>query len=142
MKLIRFQTPTSYAPTFSHSALLDQIDRLFEAGLAASARNDSPGFRAFPVDLYQDKDSVIVRAELPGFRKEDIQVQVADDVLTLSASSAKEEDKKTTSIERAISLPENLDYAKVSASYENGVLTVTLPKREEVKPRTIAVEIK
>jgi HSP20 family protein len=47
-----------------------------------------------------------------------------------------------TSVERAISLPENLNYEKVSASYENGVLTVKLPKREEVKPTTVAIEVK
>ena len=139
MKLIRFKNPALYVLASTHSVLLDEIDRLFEAGLAASARY---GSRAFPVDLYRDKDAVIVRAELPGFRQEDLKVEVADDTLTLSARSAKEEGKETTSVKRALSLPENLDYAKVAASYENGVLTVRLPKREEVKPRTVAVEIK
>jgi HSP20 family protein len=147
MKLIRYKSSAPYIPTFSHSSLLDEMDRLFEAGFPAVVRGNTFG-SAFPIDLYQDKDSVIVRSELPGFRKEDLRIQVADDTLTISghfaAGDAKDKDavQTETSVERAISLPENLNYEKVSASYENGVLTVKLPKREEVKPTTVAIEVK
>jgi HSP20 family protein len=142
MKLIRFRPAV---PTFNHSSLLDELDRLFDAGFPAFNRGPSG---AFSVDIYQDKDSVIVRAELPGFRKEDLRVNVADDTLTitghLTTTDAKEKDapKTETTIERAIALPENLNYDKVTAAYENGVLTVTLPKRDEVKPKTVAIEVK
>jgi HSP20 family protein len=91
---------------------------------------------------------VTIRAELPGFRKENLDVKVADDILTLTgrrgADDGKGEDtpKTETSVERAIALPENLNYEKITATYENGVLTVTLPKREEVKPKTVAVDVK
>lgn len=148
MKLIRFKTSTPYLPTFNHSTLLDEMDRLFQMGIPAVTRGGSGTYGGFPIDLYQDKDSVIVRSELPGFRKEDLRVQVADDALTISGHFARDEAKEKdavqaeASVERAISLPENLDYEKVSASYENGVLTVKLPKREEVKPRTVAIEVK
>lgn len=143
MKLIRYK-PT--VPAFNHGSLLDELDRLFEAGFPAFGR--SPGFGAFPVDVYQDNDAVFVRAELPGFRKEDLRVNVADDTLTITAHAItgdkKVEDapKTETSVERAIALPENLNYDKVAAAYENGLLTVTLPKREEAKPKTVAVEVK
>jgi len=143
MKFIRYRSPS---PTFNHGSLLDELDRLFEAGFPAF--NRGPSFGAFPVDIYQDTDSVIVRAELPGFRKEDLHVSVADDTLTitgrLTTDEAKDKDapKTETSLERAIALPENLNYDKAAAAYENGVLTVTLPKRDEVKPKTVAIEVK
>jgi HSP20 family protein len=148
MQLIRYKTSAPYIPAFSHSSLLDEMDRLFEVGFPALARGGTGNYGAFPIDLYQDKEGVIVRSELPGFRKEDLHVQVADDTLTISghlaAGDQKEKDtvQTETAVERAISLPENLDYEKVSAHYENGVLTVRLPKREETKPKTVAVEVK
>lgn len=143
MKLIRYR-PT--VPTFNHGNLLDELDRLFEAGFPAFGR--APSLGAFPVDVYQDNDAVFIRAELPGFRKEDLHVGVADDTLTISGhfttgeTKDKDATKSETSIERAIALPENLNYDKVTAAYENGVLTVTLPKRDEVKPKTVAIEVK
>ena len=143
MNFIRYRTPV---PAFNPGSLLDELDRLFEAGFPAF--NRAPVAGAFPVDVYQDKDSVIIRAEVPGFRKEDIIVSVADDVLTItgrattSAGQDKDTPKNETTFERAIALPEDLNYDKITAAYENGVLTVTLLKREEVKPKTVAVEVK
>ncbi len=147
MNLIRYTPTRSYIPSFNHDSLLDELDRLFDAGFP-SFHGAPARFGAFPVDVYQDKDSVTVRAELPGFRKEDLQVNVADDVLTIAGHLTTGQDKdknapKTeTSIERSIALPENLNYQKIAAAYENGVLTVTLPKREETKPTAVAIEVK
>jgi len=145
MNLIRYNPTRSYLPTFSHGNLLDELDRLFDAGFPSF--RGSPAFGAFPVDIYQDKDTVAVRAELPGFRKDNLQVNVADDVLTIAGHMTqgdenKEGPKSETSVERKIALPENLNYGKIAAAYENGVLTVTLPKREEAKPTTVAIEVK
>ena len=140
MNLIRYNPTCSYVPTFNHGNLLDELDRLFDVGNPAR-------FGDFPVDIYQDKDAVTVRAELPGFRKEDLQANVADDVLTITGHFTTGDEKKDapkteTSVERRIALPENLNYQKVAAAYENGVLTVTLPKREEAKPTTVTIEVK
>ena len=144
MNLIRYSPTRSYQPGFNHGSLLDELDRLFEAGFPSF--REPARFGAFPVDVYHSKDTVTVRAEVPGFRKEDLQVNVADDVLTISGhvvtAEGKDESKTETSIERSIALPENLDYQKITATYENGVLAVTLPKREEAKPATIAIEVK
>jgi HSP20 family protein len=133
------------------------MDRLFDAAFPALTSLQRNGFlgdfqNEFPVDLYQGKDAFTVRAELPGFRKEDISVEVADGVLTVAAhqkTDAKSDDNKEAAtatherrVSRAISVPENVDASKINAAYENGVLTVTLPKREEVKPKQIAVEVK
>jgi HSP20 family protein len=158
MKIIRYQTSPFYNQAVSHPLLREEMDRLFDAAfpaLSSLQRGDLFGGQQdeFPVDLYQDKDAYTVRAELPGFRKEDISVDVANEILTVTGhqkSDAKPDQngKESTSavqerrISRALSLPENLDVEKIRASYENGVLTVTLPKREEVKPKQIAIEVK
>jgi HSP20 family protein len=157
MKLIRYQTSPLFSPAASFPTLRDEMDRLFDVAfpaLSSLQRGRLFGDRQgeFPVDLYQDKNAFTVRAELPGFRKEDIGVEVADDILTVTGhqkteAKAEDKDKPATTtqerrVSRAISLPENVDSEKIQAAYENGVLTVTLPKREEVKPKQIAVEVK
>lgn len=126
------------------SGLEHEIDRLFETALsdfgseAASPR--------FPVDLYEDKDNTFVRAELPGLNRDDINVEVADGVLTISASrktpAENGQAEEAFSFSRSVNIADEVDTAKVSAAYENGVLTVTLPKREEAKPKKITVAVK
>ena len=158
MKLIRYQTSPLFTPASSYPTLRDEMDRLFDVAFPALSSLQHDGFFGdwqgeFPVDLYQDKEGFTLRAELPGFRKEDIGVEVADGILTVTGhqktQTASEKEKANTAtavqerrVSRAISLPENLALDKIQAAYENGVLTVTLPKREEVKPRQIAVEVK
>ena len=156
MKLIRYQTSPRYTPSLSYPSLRDEMDRLFDVAFPALSSLQHHGFFGdgqgeFPVDLYQDKDAFTVRAELPGFRKEDLSVEVADGILTITGHQKTEtkSDPKAPAtatqerrVSRAISLPENLATDKIQAAYENGILTVTLPKREEVKPKQIAVEVK
>ena len=157
MKLIRYNSPR-YVPAISYPSLRDEMDRLFDVAFPALSSLQHDGFFGdwegeFPVDFYQDKDAFTVRAELPGFRKEDISIEVADGILTVSGhqkietkSDKKEKEAATATqerrVSRSISLPEHLILDKIQARYENGVLTVTLPKREEVKPKQIAVEVK
>ena len=142
MRLIRYKTPT-YAPA-ANPSLLDEMDRLFEAAFP-NGGFDWKG--QFPIDLYKDNDAFVVRAELPGFRKEDLAIDLADGVLTITGTQKTETKNETASaqerrVTRAIALPENVDVEKIAAAYENGVLTVTLPKREEAKPRQVAIEVK
>ena len=148
MKLTRYHNSPLYNPSTNYSNLRDEMDRLFEVAFPALSTFQ----REFPVDLYQEKEAFVVRAELPGFRKEDLQVEVADGVLTLSGQrkTGTPSDKEKTSVataqerrvSRAISLPEHVQLDKIQATYENGVLTVKLPKSEEVKPKQIAIEVK
>lgn len=129
------------------SGLETEIDRLFESamgdfGSGASSR--------FPVDLYEDKDNTYVRAELPGFNRADINVEMVDGYLTISAvrktaAPAKEgeaQPEDSFTLTRSVSINDEVQTDKVSAAYENGVLTVTLPKREETKPRKVTVAVK
>jgi HSP20 family protein len=99
-----------------------------------------------PVDLYEDKDNTYVRAELPGVNRDDINVEMVDGYLNISASrkslAAESKGEETFSFSRCVSIPEDVHADKVGAAYENGVLTVTLPKNEEAKPRKITVAVK
>jgi HSP20 family protein len=158
MKIIRYHNSPGFSPAASYPTLRDEMDRLFDVAFPPlnSPRNNRffGDFQGeFPIDLYQSKDAFTVRAELPGFRKEEVGVEVADGLLTLTAhqKAVAPSDNKDEPVgkavperrlDRAIALPKDVDVDKIQAQYENGVLTLTLPKREEIKPRQISVEVK
>jgi HSP20 family protein len=102
------------------------------------------------LDLYQTNDDIVAVVELPGMRKEDIEISLHDGILTIGGerkSESSEGEKATRSerfvgkFRRSISLPTRVDANKVSASYKDGILTVTLAKAEEVKPKQIQVNV-
>ena len=114
-----------------------EIDRMFETALTDMATPVGPP--RFPVDLYEDKDNLYVRAELPGVTREAINVEMVEDYLNLNAT--RKSGEEVFNLSRSIAIPEAVQADKVSANYENGVLTVTLPKQEQVKPRKITVSV-
>ena len=149
MTLIRYSYPrtTPFVSAFNRSpwaGLETEIDRLFETSLGnfAAPAND----HRFPVVLYEDKDNAYVRAELPGLAREDINVEMVDGYLNITgARKVTDDDGKVAAshaLSRSVAIPEAVQTDKVGAAYENGVLTVTLPKREETKPRKVTIEIK
>lgn len=142
-RIIRYTYPRSATlfPALAHrspwAALESQMDRFFD-----SALNDlvAPALAPrFPVDLYEDKDNTYVRAELPGISREAINVEMVDGYLNISAT--RKDQEETFSLNRSVSIPEAVQADQVTATYENGVLTVTLPKQEQAKPRKINVSI-
>ncbi|MBC8040113.1 MAG: Hsp20/alpha crystallin family protein [Opitutaceae bacterium] len=147
MTLVRYTYPTarSLAP-FARSpwaGLESEIDRLFQSSLGDFS--GSTATRRVPVDLYEDKDNTYVRADLPGVNRDDINVELVDGYLTITAArKTKTGDREdSVSLTRSVSVPDAAVQAdKITASYENGVLTVTLPKREEAKPRKVTVAVK
>jgi HSP20 family protein len=148
MALIRWQRPESnvWSPFRQMSALSDELDRLFEIPL-----NGESGGWLPPVDLHEDGDQLVLKAELPGMKKEDIDISLQGDVLTLSGERKEEEgyNKAETHrserflgrFQRTLTLPYAVNSAKVQASYKNGILTVTLPKAEEAKAKQIEVKV-
>jgi len=145
MRLVRYNTP-SFAPAFGFrspwSGLETEIDRLFETALSDFGGTTTT---RFPVDLYEDENNTYVRAELPGINRDELNVEMSDGYLTISAarkSGDGKDEQETFSFSRAVSIADEVDAQKVSAAYENGVLTVTLPKREEAKPKKITVAVK
>jgi HSP20 family protein len=150
MRLVRYTYPNyrSLSPAFSGatrspwSGLESEIDRLFETAQRDCGGGGSSG--QFPVDIYEDTDHTYVRAELPGVNRDDINVEMANGYLTVTAArkQAGDDGEESFSFSRSVSIADEIDPAKVSAAYENGVLTVTLPKREEAKPKKITVAVK
>ncbi len=119
----------------------NQIDWLFGTALSGLAGSGREG--QFPVDIYEDKDNTYVRAELPGVSREAIGVEIVDGSLSIQASRKEKagEGENTVSFSRQVSIPDEVQADKISAAYENGVLTVTLPRKEEAKPKKINVSV-
>ena len=110
-----------------------------------------PGTWAPPVDIYENgKDELVITAELPGFKPEDVSVTVEGDVLTFGGERKLAQDlgekhwrrleRRYGKFSRSFSLPPTVDAEHVSAEYKDGTLTVTLPLREEAKPRRVSVK--
>jgi len=133
--------------------LRDEIDRLFEAPLAELVRNSQLLSGWTPMlDVYEEKDHFTVKAELPGMKKEDIEVAMHEGSLSISGerkSESKHEDSEVYRAERffgrfqrTVTLPAPVAVDKIQAQYKEGVLTITLPKTEEAKPKRIEVNVK
>lgn len=104
------------------------------------------------VDIHHDDDKVVVDAELPGLKKEEIEIGVEDGVLTIKGEKKRENEVEEDdyyrvervhgTFERSFRLPTTVDTAKITAKYKDGVLHVEVPKKEEAKPKQITVEVK
>ena len=153
MDLIRYQAPelTPWSAADRWSNLRDELNSFFELPVWSSFARTGQLFTGWSpaLDLYQSNDNVIAVVELPGMRKEDIEISLHDGTLTISGERKRENSSNGDKAERteryvgtfrrSIALPTRVDAGKVSATYREGILTVTLPKAEEVKPKQIQV---
>ena len=152
MSLIRYQTPELAAwPAFDRwSTLRDDLNALFELpGWTGFGRQGQLFSGWSPaLDLYQNNDNVVAVIELPGMRKEEIEISLHDGTLTIggerkseatNGEKAERTERYIGKFRRSIALPVRVDANKVSATYRDGILTVTLPKAEEAKPTQIQV---
>ncbi|MBN2367250.1 MAG: Hsp20/alpha crystallin family protein [Calditrichaeota bacterium] len=118
------------------------LDRLWREGPLET----EPG-SSYPVDMYEEKDAIIVEAEIPGFIKDEIDVSVHNDVLRIKAERKKAEgrtreyltERQFTRLDRKIGLPESVDATKAEAKLEEGVLHLKLPKKDKKEPRNIEI---
>jgi len=154
MNIVKWQRPTLTTwPSFGRlSDLRDEIDRLFESPLTELTRTSNLLSGWTPaLDVYEDKDNYTVKAELPGMKKEEIEVSLHEGTLSISGerkSESKHEDAEVYRAERffgrfqrTVSLPSAVAVDKVKAAYKDGILTITLPKTEEAKPKHIDVAV-
>ena len=105
-----------------------------------------------PVDIYEDRDSVVIKAEVPDIDQKDIEVKIENNTLTLRGERKQNLDVKKENyhrveryfgtFQRSFTLPQTIDQERVEAACDKGVLTVVLPKKEETKPKQIKVEVK
>jgi HSP20 family protein len=131
--------------------LREAMDHLFDDAFTRplSIRD---GWSVPAIDMYQTDEELVVKASIPGFKAENVQISVTGDVLTLRGEVKQEDEKKEKawhireqrwgSFERTVALPTLVVADKAKAEFENGILIVTLPKAEEVKPKTITVKTK
>lgn len=131
----------------------DEMNCLFNEFLAATPDRVEGG--TFPwsplVDISETRDDIIVNAEVPGMKKDDIKIIIQDNVLTLKGEKQKEKEEKDKSyhrversygsFERSFSLPVSIQVDKIKANYKEGVLTIHLPKAEEAKPKEVTVQV-
>lgn len=143
---------TRFDPYREFATLQDRMNRLFGDVYVRDEDVAQRGNWVPPVDIYEtDGHDLVIKAELPDMTREDIEVTVENNTLTLRGakkfpSDIKEEqfrrvERSYGSFTRSFTLPTTVDASKVAAEYKNGVLTVKLPFREEAKPRTINVEV-
>jgi HSP20 family protein len=153
MTLIRYQAPelVPWCTADRWSNLRDELNSFFELPFWSSFARSGQLFTGWSpaLDLYQGNDNAIAVVELPGMRKEDIEISLHDGTLTIRGERTRESSSNGNKAERteryigafrrSIALPTRVDASKVSAIYRDGILTVILPKAKEVKPKQIQV---
>ncbi len=143
--LVRFE------PMREMVRMSDAMDRLFD-NIYGQGWKDSELFDSPSVDMYQTENEIVIKASLPGMKAENIQISVVGEVLTLRGTIGSEEvvkeasyhirERQSGSFSRSLALPSAVQSDKARAEFENGVLTLTLPKAEETRPKTITVKAK
>lgn len=135
------------------SIIQDRMNRLFENTMARSRGEETTTLAAWapPVDIYETKDAIVVKAELPGIDQKDIDIQVSDNVLTIKGERKFESDvnrenfyrieRSYGTFQRSFSLPNIIQQDQIKARFINGILEISLPKVEKAKPKQIKVDV-
>ena len=130
--------------------LRSEMDRLFDDFLGMTPARPEGSMWAPAVDIREDEDNFFVTADLPGLKKEDIDLELENNVLTIKGErkfEKKEEGENYHFVERSygsfyrsFTLPKNVDSENIQPEYKDGVLQVTIPKKDEVKPRKVEIK--
>ena len=137
------------------TTMQDRVNRLFNDLLVHQGLMNGEGdtLRDWvpAVDVLENTDNILIKAELPGMDMKDIHLEVEDQKLTITGEKKLEhEDKRENyqrvervygTFQRSFTLPSSVSAEKINASYERGVLTITLPKKEETRPRKIDIQV-
>jgi HSP20 family protein len=145
---------TRWQPMREMVTLRDAMDRLFDDAFTRPwSLTDAGRLGMAPsVDMFETENDVVIKASLPGMKAEDVEINVTGEMLTLKGESKEKSEVKEKayhvreqrwgSFERSLALPTTVLPDKAKAEFEDGILTITLPKAEEVKPKTITVKAK
>jgi HSP20 family protein len=146
MSIVRWE------PLRDFMTLREAMDRLFEDSFVGRRpREWAPALEGtLPLDMYQTDDATVIKSAVPGVKPEEIDISISGNTLTISGESKEEEEVKEEnyirrerrygSFSRSVVLPEGLEADKAEASFEDGVLTLTIPKAPESKPKVIKVK--
>jgi HSP20 family protein len=146
MPLIRWE------PAREINSLQGEVNRLFNTFFDTPSNGATSTRRWIPaMDLVEAGDHYVLRADLPGLAEEDVNIEVADDVLTVSGERRYDQEaseggyvrveRAFGAFKRTLSIPDGIDPEAVTASFDNGVLEVRVPKPEERKPRRVAIKV-
>jgi HSP20 family protein len=147
MAIVRFE------PFCGPSAAQNQFERFLREAFSPVSGEGEVSTRTWapPVDIYENGDNLVLKAELPGVNPDDVEIRVEDNTLYLKGERKFEKEVKEQnyhrversygSFTRSFSLPNSVDADKVAANYKDGVLTLTMPKKEEAKPKTIKINV-
>ena len=141
-----------WEPAREMMTLREAMDRLFDDAFTRPLSLSGNNWSIPAVDMYQTENEVVVKVALPGIKADEVQINVTGEVLTIKGETKQENETKEKAyhireqrwgaFERSIVLPTEVVADKAKADFENGVLTITLPKAEEVKPKTINIKTK
>jgi HSP20 family protein len=153
MTLVRW-SPARWDPFGEFSSLQERMGRLFEDLMPTTRKGEeelNTGTFYPAVDIYEGDKEITLKAELPGIDKKDVHVEINEGVITLRGERKIEKEVKKENyhrlersygtFNRSFTLPTTVDSGKVKANYKDGVLEVTLPRKEEAKPKSIPVEV-
>ncbi len=132
------------------TTLQDRLNKVFEGLLPGVGTPKEINEWVPAVDVYEDKENIVIEVEVPGMKEEDLKVTLENNTLTISGERKFEKEEKDKnyyrmeraygSFSRSFMLPENVDTKGIKAKYKDGVLILTLPKKAEAKPQSIAIE--
>lgn len=141
-----------WEPAREMMTLREAMDRLFDDAFTRPLSLSGNHWSIPAVDMYQTDNEVVVKAALPGIKADEVQINVTGEVITLKGEIKQENESKEKAyhireqrwgaFERSLVLPTEVVADKAKADFENGILTITLPKAEEVKPKTINIKTK
>ena len=140
-----------YDPFRDLRGLQDEVNRLFSSTFSRGSDEQMFGGAWSPsVDIYENKDNIVLEAELPGMKSEDVNISIENNVLTISGERKFEKkddsdnfhrvERGYGSFTRSFTLPPSVSSENATAEFENGILHLTLAKREEAKPRRIEIK--
>jgi HSP20 family protein len=141
-----------WEPAREMMTLRDAMDRLFDDAFTRPLRLNDGNWSMPTVDMYQTDNEVVVKAAIPGVKTDDVQINVTGEVLTIKGEVKEKDETQEKAyhlreqrwgmFERTLALPTDVIADKAKAEFENGILTITLPKAEEVRPKTISIKTK
>lgn len=153
MALTKWTPFEMWDPFREMRSLQERMSRLFESSFGRPSHAEgllTDGW--FPaVDIHEDGNNIYLKAEIPGVRKDDLNISLDNNILTIKGEKKQESEVNEEnyhrmeryygSFSRSFTLPASVDSAKVAAVYKDGILTLTLPKKEEAKPKKIDVKV-
>ncbi len=145
MSIVRWE------PFRDFMTLREAMDRLFEESFVRPRREWlAPAEGTLALDMYETEDSVVVKSAVPGIKPDDIDITISGNILSISGATKVEEEVKEDdyirrerrygSFSRSVTLPEALEPDKAEASFEDGILTLNIPKAPEAKPKVIKIK--